>query len=416
MKYEQIVEELKKLNPDAIIMTADFRMTYKIYSSVPGPKLRLPKGFEYNEKNGITNKHITENGEYITIQVEPIEKIDAIPVKEEDKKEEQKDSEDMETFLRKEKEKIFDEEALRKINQNPNAVIDADGKAMTYSSIFCANPTKRFTYEEISILIVMMNRGTLKIDELRSKYGFTSFGQLQAAFSDISKQAAVDYINANVNAVTPIRSSRARLRSSSAVNSRIVNWFSKFENSLNKFRKKTNPVHLSNLHREFRNNPGNFIRNANTYAKGNTISIVKDVSQSTNINEIVEVIKTLNPGANIRLGNPNVDASARDRFYSSIPMDKLVLPKGFEYNEKNGITNKHHTESGAYTSLTAVPLNGVNPAMLMPEKMNVVKNERPALSKIRKVRNVAVSAVKKLHSKVQTKMHSKGEKKNARNR
>jgi hypothetical protein len=31
--------------------------------------------------------------------------------------------------------------------------------------------------------------------------------------------------------------------------------------------------------------------------------------------------------------------------YSSVDIDKLVLPEGFYYNQKNGVTNKHRTKN-----------------------------------------------------------------------
>ena len=53
--------------------------------------------------------------------------------------------------------------------------------------------------------------------------------------------------------------------------------------------------------------------------------------------------------------NPSVQFDVRDYsvspiiiIYGTVPAEKLVLPKGYYYNEKNGITNKHNTLSGLY--------------------------------------------------------------------
>lgn len=43
-------------------------------------------------------------------------------------------------------------------------------------------------------------------------------------------------------------------------------------------------------------------------------------------------------------------ASSDFVIYSSVPGEKLILPEGYYYNEKNGITNKHNTTSGLYES------------------------------------------------------------------
>lgn len=93
---------------------------------------------------------------------------------------------------------------------------------------------------------------------------------------------------------------------------------------------------------------------------------VKDVSESTDLYEIVKVIRDLNPNAIIRVGNPSLDSLARERFYSSVPGNKLILPEGFYYNDKNGITNKHKTQSGKYVSLAVEDLSLAKEETLLP--------------------------------------------------
>ena len=95
---------------------------------------------------------------------------------------------------------------------------------------------------------------------------------------------------------------------------------------------------------------------------------IKNVSQSTNIYEIAEAIQELNPTAEIRVGKIGLDSRASERFYSSLPIEKLVLPEGFYYNEKNGVTNKNNTNSGLYCSLDVEDLSLANEEMLMPKK------------------------------------------------
>lgn len=70
---EQLVAELKKLNPDAEIEVESL-VDLKITTTAEPKDLKLPKGFEYNEKNGITNKHKTQSGKYITCAVEKRER------------------------------------------------------------------------------------------------------------------------------------------------------------------------------------------------------------------------------------------------------------------------------------------------------------------------------------------------------
>lgn len=41
-------------------------------------------------------------------------------------------------------------------------------------------------------------------------------------------------------------------------------------------------------------------------------------------------------------------ASSDFVIYSDVPGEKLILPNGYYYTEKNGITDKHNTSSGLY--------------------------------------------------------------------
>ena len=57
-------------------------------------------------------------------------------------------------------------------------------------------------------------------------------------------------------------------------------------------------------------------------------------------------LEKLNPNANLRLEDGFI--------FSSVAGELLVLPETFYYNEKNGITNKHRTKSGCYSSIPVV--------------------------------------------------------------
>lgn len=53
--------------------------------------------------------------------------------------------------------------------------------------------------------------------------------------------------------------------------------------------------------------------------------------------------------------NPSVQFDVRDHsvspvivIFGTVPGENLILPEGYYYNEKNGITNKHNTVSGLY--------------------------------------------------------------------
>ena len=72
---KEAVKVIQQLNPGAVIEIKDG----KIYSSIDGKDLLLPKRYYYNDKNGITNKHNTPNGLYVSFGVEKI--ADALETK-----------------------------------------------------------------------------------------------------------------------------------------------------------------------------------------------------------------------------------------------------------------------------------------------------------------------------------------------
>lgn len=119
---------------------------------------------------------------------------------------------------------------------------------------------------------------------------------------------------------------------------------------------------------------------------------VKDVSQSTDLYEIVEVIKQLNPNADIKVADVRIDPMATNKFYSSVPVDKLVLPEGFYYNDKNGITNKHRTKSGAYCTLKVEDLSLANDRTLIPVSNSDTKTKKEKQT----IKQILVNAIEKL--------------------
>lgn len=99
-----------------------------------------------------------------------------------------------------------------------------------------------------------------------------------------------------------------------------------------------------------------------------------DVSKSletTDVREIAIALQRLNPNVQIRLGNPAYDSMASERIYCSVPMNELALPQPFYYNDKNGITNKHESQSGMYASISVEDISKANPNILMKTGYNL---------------------------------------------
>lgn len=67
---EDLLKELQRLNPGVDIEYDESLPTKKIVCSKNIDELKLPVGFYYNEKNGLTNKHNTISGMYVSVKFE----------------------------------------------------------------------------------------------------------------------------------------------------------------------------------------------------------------------------------------------------------------------------------------------------------------------------------------------------------
>ena len=73
---------------------------------------------------------------------------------------------------------------------------------------------------------------------------------------------------------------------------------------------------------------------------------------------IIQEVKKLNPKVRIEA---DID---RWLIFSSVDIEKLVLPEWFYYNQKNWITNKHNTQSGIYGNVHVYPIEYYNPELI----------------------------------------------------
>ncbi len=240
-----LAEVLRELNPDVEIKLGDVdtdpQARERIYSSKPVEELKLPKGFEYNEKNGITNKHNTETGAYMSAKVEGLEPIQSKDISQ---------STDITDLA----------EVLRELNPDVEIKLgDVNTDPQARERIYSSKP----------------------VEELKLPKGF-EYNEKNGITNKHNTETGA-YMSARVEGLEPTQS--------------------------------------------------------------------KDISQSTDITDLAGVLRELNPDVEIKLGDVNTDPQAGERIYSSKPVGELKLPQGFDYNEKNGITNKHNTETGAYMSV-----------------------------------------------------------------
>lgn len=95
-----------------------------------------------------------------------------------------------------------------------------------------------------------------------------------------------------------------------------------------------------------------------------------------NFNQLINEIRKMNPGVEIRIGDPNFDSRARDRIFSSIPLEQLKLPEGYYSNGKNGITNKHYSQNGMYVTIDVEDIKKAHPETLMETGYDLNEEKR----------------------------------------
>lgn len=68
---KKMVSEINRLNPGVYAYTSIYSSLNIIFFRFKiNPKtLKLPEGYYYNEKNGITNKHNTKSGSYESFSI-----------------------------------------------------------------------------------------------------------------------------------------------------------------------------------------------------------------------------------------------------------------------------------------------------------------------------------------------------------
>ena len=86
--------------------------------------------------------------------------------------------------------------------------------------------------------------------------------------------------------------------------------------------------------------------------------VFEDEMKMSSPDSIIEEVKKLNPDIKIE-SDPD-----RGLLFSSVDIEKLVLPEWFYFNQKNWITNKHNTQSGIYGSVRVYPIEYYAPDLI----------------------------------------------------
>ena len=176
--------------------------------------------------------------------------------------------------LSKNRSNIYTGEAMTKMRQNADALINVEtGGPITHSTQFSsarllsAFPAakKEYTYSEISDLLTRAKNGNVSEKDLQEKYGFENVGMVQSAFEDLEKQFAKDYINANIAAINGTVSGNVNVRLKNPdklLNPTITEWWDRFEDTI--LGAGLPPEEARKYREEFLSNPGSFIAGASS--------------------------------------------------------------------------------------------------------------------------------------------------------
>ena len=94
-----------------------------------------------------------------------------------------------------------------------------------------------------------------------------------------------------------------------------------------------------------------------------------------NIKEFAFELQRLNPDVDIKLANPSLVQNFEELLFTSTPIGDLVLPQGFQYDEKNGINNKHNSLDGNYISIHLEDIKKTNPTLMISTEYKKSKSE-----------------------------------------
>ena len=89
----------------------------------------------------------------------------------------------------------------------------------------------------------------------------------------------------------------------------------------------------------------------------------ENIAESTNFNDVVAVLRELNP--EVEIYKPK---GTKDKIIFVEPTDEFVLPNGFHYDPNLGITNKDNTQSGKFINIAVANLENVDRNLLESEE------------------------------------------------
>ncbi len=184
---------------------------------------------------------------------------------------------DLASLLGQTRSSIYTGEAMTKMRQNADILIDKDGKPLKFSTKF---GSMEHSYEDMVNIKNMLERSEIGDKELRENYGFSNSAVFGSAFEDIEKKAAAAYITANIAMIDDDvrKHSKYRLKRPD-LNSAVVETWNTFIGEIVKL--GIPESEMKEIIRQFKDDPGKFMSGAST---------LKDLYSSTG-KSVVDVQK-----------------------------------------------------------------------------------------------------------------------------
>ena len=159
-------------------------------------------------------------------------------------------------LLKNNRSNLYTGEAMTKMRQNADILVEADGTPASFTSTFATDNSRKYSYAYIADLKRKADSGaTINW----AKEGFENAAMLQSAFEEIEKKAAEAYVTANMAAADPTVHSEFKLKRGEA-NTTIVEGIKRMKAQL--AGSNIPKEERDQLIKELSENPGKFFKTA----------------------------------------------------------------------------------------------------------------------------------------------------------
>ena len=162
-------------------------------------------------------------------------------------------------LLKNNRSSLYTGEAMTKMRQNADILVDSDGSPHKFKIKFTTKDVN-YSYAEMADIKRRVDNGSLTDPKELADLGFADIAMVQSAFEDMEKQAADAYVTANMAAADPSVHSDIKLKGNAPANTTIVEGIKRMKAQ----------IASSNIPKEVRDkllkdlseNPGKFFKGA----------------------------------------------------------------------------------------------------------------------------------------------------------